>query len=95
MGRYARIRAAEQMDRDGIRTLSPGERGPKSHCGFLSEGYGGFRTGCKNNPRYHVKDVGVRCFTHAAPFIGRNEDRDARLPELCDRLVAGGFGREA
>lgn len=72
MGRYARIRAAEQMDRDGIRTLSRGEIGPGSRCGHRGAPYAGFVTGCKNTPRYHVKGEGVRCFTHAAPFIGRN-----------------------
>jgi hypothetical protein len=72
MGRYARIRAAEQMDRDGIRSLSAGEIGPGSRCAHKGQESFGFVTGCKNAPRYHVKGEGVRCFTHAAPFIGRH-----------------------
>jgi hypothetical protein len=68
MGRYARIRAAKQMDRDGIRSLNRRNVGRCAHKGPESFG---FVTGCKNSARYHIEGVGDRCFTHAAPFIGR------------------------
>lgn len=71
MGRYALIRAAEQMARDGIRSIGPGKR-----CGHERPVEGAV-FGCKNRARYFVEGVGVRCFTHASAFIGR-----AALPPL-------------
>lgn len=68
-----RVRAAEQMERDGIRRLSPGEIGPGSRCAHQSAESFGFVSGCKNAPRYHVKGEGVRCFTHAIDFAGRSD----------------------
>jgi hypothetical protein len=70
MGRFARRRAAEQMERDGIRSLNRHEIGK---CAHKSAESFGFITGCKNAGRYHVKGEGVRCFTHAAAFIGRGD----------------------
>ena len=55
-------KAAEQMDRDGIRTLSRGERSPTKQCG---------EPACRKRPLYHVADVGNRCFEHAIAFKGR------------------------
>lgn len=73
-----KIRAAEQMERDGIRRLTSGEIGPGSQCGHKSAESFGFTTGCKNSARYHVKGEGVRCFTHAIEFAGRSLTAPAR-----------------
>jgi hypothetical protein len=72
-----KIRAAEQMERDGIRRLSAGEIGPGSRCAHRGDDSFGFVTGCKNTARYHVSGEGVRCFSHAIAFAGRAEQVSA------------------
>ena len=67
---HARRRMAEQMERDEIRSMNRHEVGGR--CAHTEPPYEGFVIGCKNPARYLVKGVGKRCFTHAAPFIGRN-----------------------
>jgi hypothetical protein len=71
MGRHARIRAAEQMERDGIRRLAPNEVSTKKTCRHVIGESFGFRSWCPNKQRYHVEGVGNLCFTHAITFAGR------------------------
>lgn len=71
MGARWRERAARQMDRDGIRRLSAGEISPKpekARCRHVAYQDEHLKIGCKNPARYHVRGVGIRCFTHAIEY---------------------------
>jgi hypothetical protein len=79
--------AAEQMERDGIRSIAS-----KGGCGHVEE-HDGVRIGCKNPHRYQVRGVGKLCFTHAIQHASINADpsplsSDGRF-EVYSRRVNG------
>lgn len=88
MGRCARIRAAIQMERDGIRSMNRHEIGKDPRCCHTEAAYEGLILGCKNRARYLVQGVGKRCFAHASGFIGRGvEQAPARTPTTTEAEV--------